>query len=115
MPDASPRPHDLPVAREERALPERSLDAAVANVVPPMVPSEKRITIPMAIGTVVLFWWLATGVIVAVERNDTTRLIGVIVASWLAVLVFLAAFEYLVLALPTELPLWDTFLRARGG
>jgi putative photosynthetic complex assembly protein 2 len=67
-------------------LPERSLDAAVANVVPPMVPSEKRITIPMAIGTVVLFWWLATGVIVAVERNDTTRLIGVIVASWLAVL-----------------------------
>jgi putative photosynthetic complex assembly protein 2 len=40
----------------------------------------------MAIGTVVGFWWLATGLIVAVERNDTTRLIGVIVATWLVVL-----------------------------
>jgi hypothetical protein len=31
------------------------------------------------------------------------------------VLALHAAFEYLVLALPTELPLWDAFLRARGG
>lgn len=34
---------------------------------------------------VVGFWWLATGLIVAVERNDTTRLIGVITATWLVI------------------------------
>lgn len=39
-----------------------------------------------AVALVVLFWWLATGVIVAVERNDTTRLLGVIVATWLLVM-----------------------------
>jgi putative photosynthetic complex assembly protein 2 len=78
--------HASASAPEERALPEHSLDATLARAVPPVAPDAKRITIPMAIGTVVLFWWLATGVIVAVERNDTTRLIGVIVASWLAVL-----------------------------
>jgi putative photosynthetic complex assembly protein 2 len=52
----------------------------------PSAAPEKRVTVPAAIVTVILFWWLATGVIVAVERNDTTRLIGVIVASWCAVL-----------------------------
>lgn len=39
-----------------------------------------------AVVLVLLFWWLATGAIVAVERNDTTRLIGVLVATWLMVL-----------------------------
>ncbi|MEZ4378769.1 MAG: DUF3623 family protein [Gemmatimonadales bacterium] len=42
--------------------------------------------LPAAVVLVVLFWWLATGVIVAVERNDTTRLLGVIVATWLLVI-----------------------------
>lgn len=45
------------------------------------------------IALVVGFWWLATGLIVAVERNDTTRLIGVITATWLLLVAVVLAWR----------------------
>ena len=38
-----------------------------------------------AIGLVILFWWVATGVIIAMQANATTRFLGLIVATVLAV------------------------------
>ncbi len=38
-----------------------------------------------AIGIVILFWWAATGVIIAMQANAATRFIGLIVATVLAV------------------------------
>jgi putative photosynthetic complex assembly protein 2 len=36
-------------------------------------------------GVVIAFWWSTTGVVFALERNPTTRLLGLVVASALAV------------------------------
>ncbi len=38
-----------------------------------------------AMGLVIIFWWVATGVIIALQRNDATRLAGIVIATVLAV------------------------------
>jgi putative photosynthetic complex assembly protein 2 len=38
-----------------------------------------------AVGLVVLFWWAATGVIIALQRSESTRIAGILVATVLAI------------------------------
>jgi putative photosynthetic complex assembly protein 2 len=37
-----------------------------------------------AVGLVIAFWWVATGVIIALQRSESTRIIGIIIATVLA-------------------------------
>ena len=41
------------------------------------------------IGSVIAFWWVATGVIIAMQANAATRLVGLVVATILGVVGFL--------------------------
>lgn len=37
------------------------------------------------VGTVIIFWWVATGLIIAMQANPVTRIAGIVIASILAV------------------------------
>lgn len=60
-------------------------------------------------GAAVAGGWLVARARRSADRFTRWRL------ALLAVLVWLAALEYAVLAIPGNLPLWDAFLRLRGG
>ncbi len=54
-----------------------------AHEVSGVVPAGGRSLFVRAIGTVVGFWWLATGLIIAMQRSAPTRFLALMTATWL--------------------------------